>query len=119
MFGTNMDTGVTYSFAVPAIPKNFNDGVTDLNERGFYVRAEQDLTKWGIAGFRFDTYTTDSDVKNNGRDTYTLMAGLRFSKYLRLINEGSFAIDNIHDRNASAPSKQIYGYTAWMQGSFY
>lgn len=119
LFGTNMDTGVTYSFAVPAVPKNFNDGVTDLNERGFYVRAEQELTKWGIAGFRFDTYTTNSDIKNNGRDTYTLMAGLRFSKYLRLINEASFAIDNIHPDNTPAPSKQIYGWTTWMQGSFY
>jgi hypothetical protein len=90
-----------------------------MNERSFYVRAEQDLTKWGIAGFRFDTYTTNSDVKNNGRDTYTLMAGLRFSKYLRLINEGSIAIDNNHAEASAAPSKHIWGYTAWMQGSFY
>ncbi len=119
MFGSNMDTGVTYGFAVPAIPKNFNDGVTDLNERGFYLRGEQELTKWGIAGFRFDTYTTNSALKNNGRDTYLLMGGLRFSKYLRLINELSYAIDNIHPEGAGAPSKHIYGYTAWMQGSFY
>jgi hypothetical protein len=119
MFGRNMDTGVTYAFAVPAIPNNFTDPVKDLNERGFYVRAEQDLTKWGIAGFRYDTYTTNSDIKNNGRDTYTFMAGLRFSKHLRLINEFSYAIDNIHPEGAAAPSKDIYGYTAWMQGSFY
>jgi hypothetical protein len=119
MFGTNMDTGVTYPFAIPSIPKNFTDDVKDMNERSFYVRAEQDLTKWGIAGFRFDTYTTNSDVKNNGRDTYTLMAGLRFSKYLRLINEGSIAIDNNHAEASAAPSKHIWGYTAWMQGSFY
>ncbi len=119
LFGTNMDTGVIYGFAIPAIPKNFTDGVKDINERAFYVRAEQDLTKWGIAGLRYDTYTTNSNVKNNARDTYTLMAGLRFSKYLRLINEGSFAVDNNHAENAGAPSKHIYGYTAWMQGSFY
>ena len=119
LFGKNMDTGATYGFAIPAIPKNLTDDVKDLNERAFYVRAEQDLTKWGIAGFRYDTYTTNSDVKNNARDTYTLMAGLRFSKHLRLINEGSFAIDNNHAESASAPSKHLYGYTAWMQGSFY
>ncbi|MDB4939072.1 MAG: hypothetical protein JWP87_6044 [Labilithrix sp.] len=119
MFGTNMDTGVTYRFAVPAIPQSFTDGVKDLNERGLYIRAEQELTKWGIAGFRYDTYTTDSSVKNNGIDTYTLMAGLRFSKYLRLINEASYTIDNIHPTGGAAPSKDIYGYTAWMQGSFY
>lgn len=118
-FGTNMDTGVTYPFAVPSIPKNFSDGVTDHNERWFYVRLDQELTKWGIAGFRFDTYTTDSSLENNSRHTYGLMGGLRFSKLLRLINEGTYAVDNIHADGASAPSKHVWGYTAWLQGSFY
>ncbi len=119
MFGTNMDTGVLAAFAVPTIPKNFSDGVRDLNERGFYVRVDQEVTKWGIAGFRYDTYTTDSSIANNGRDTYTFMAGARFSKLLRLINEASYAIDNLHAEGAAAPSKHIFGYTAWLQGSFY
>lgn len=119
MFGTNMDTGVLAAFAVPAIPKNFTDGVKDLNERGLYLRVDQELTKWGIAGFRYDTYTTDSSIANNGRDTYTFMLGARFSKLLRLINEASYAVDNLHPEGAAAPSKHIYGYTAWLQGSFY
>lgn len=119
MFGTNMDTGARYAFAVPQIPVGFTDDVKDLNQRAFYVRAEQELTKWGLAGLRYDTYTTDSSLKNNGIDSYTLMAGVRMSKYLRVITEGSFAIDNIHPDGASAPSRHIYGYTAWMQGSFY
>jgi len=119
MFGTNMDTGVIYPFAKPAVPASFTDGVRDLNERALYLRAEQELTKWGLAGFRYDMYTTDSSLKNNARDTYTFMAGLRFSKHLRLINEFSYAIDNIHPAGAPPPSKDIYGYTAWIQGSFY
>lgn len=119
MFGSNMDTGVNYGFAVPAIPKTFSDGVKDLNERGLYLRVDQEVTKWGIAGFRYDMYTTDSSIANNARDTYTFMAGARFSKLLRLINEVSYAIDNIHAQNAAAPSKHIFGYTAWLQGSFY
>jgi hypothetical protein len=119
MFGTNMDTGVTYGFATPAIPPSFTDGVKDLNERGLYLRGEQELTRWALAGFRYDTYTTDSSVKNNARDTYTLMAGLRFSKLLRLINEASYATDNMHAAGTAAPSRHIYGYTAWVQGSFY
>lgn len=119
MFGTNMDTGVNYAFAVPAIPTQVTDGVKDLHERALYIRGEQELTKWGIAGLRFDTYTTNSAIKNNARDTWTLMAGLRFSKYLRLINEASYAVDNMHPEGAAAPSKHIYGFTSWMQGSFY
>ncbi|HSO33759.1 MAG TPA: hypothetical protein VLT33_14600 [Labilithrix sp.] len=119
LFGTNMDTGVLAAFAVPTIPKNFTDGVKDLNERGFYVRLDQEVTKWGIAGLRYDTYTTDSSIANNARDTYGVMAGARFSKYLRLVNEVSYAIDNLHPEGAAPPSKHIFGYTAWLQGSFY
>ena len=119
MFGSNMDTGVLNGFALPTIPKTFTDGVKDLNERGLSIRLDQELTKWGIAGFRYDMYTTDSSIANNARDTYAFMAGARFSKYLRLINEASYAIDNLHPEGAAAPSKHIFGYTAWLQGSFY
>jgi DMSO/TMAO reductase YedYZ molybdopterin-dependent catalytic subunit len=119
LFGTNMDTGALVPFALPAIPKSFTDDVKDLHERGLYVRVDQDVTKWGIAGFRFDTYTTDSSIANNGRDTYTLMLGGRFSKHLRLVNEASYTVDNLHPEGAAAPSKHVYGYTAWLQGSFF
>jgi hypothetical protein len=118
-FGTNMDTGVFNTFALPTIPTNFADGVKDVNERGFYVRIDQELTKWGIAGFRFDTYTTNSAIKNNARDTYAFMAGANFSKYLRLINEISYTFDNLHPEPAPAPSKHIFGFTSWLQGRFY
>jgi hypothetical protein len=119
LFAQNMDTGVRYPFAVPTIPTNLSDDVKDLNQRGLYLRAEQDITEWALAGFRYDTYTTASAIENNARDTYTLMAGANFTKYLRLINELSYAVDNIHPEAAVAPSKEIYGYTVWMQGRFY
>jgi len=119
LLAQNMDTGVNYRFALPAIPAVLTDDVRNLNERGAYVRVEQELTKWGIAGFRFDTYTTDTSIANNGRDTYTFMLGARFSKLLRLVNEASYTIDNIHPLGAAAPSRHIFGYTAWLQGSFY
>jgi hypothetical protein len=115
----NMDTGVRYAFAVPAIPSTLTDRVKDLDERGLYIRAEQDLTPWALAGFRYDMYTTDSAIKNNARDTFTGMVGANFTRNLRLINELSYAVDNIHPEGAAAPSKQIYGYTAWLQGSFF
>ncbi|MBX3193292.1 MAG: hypothetical protein KF819_40290 [Labilithrix sp.] len=119
MWGTNMDTGVNYAFSRPAIPANFTDDVTDLHQRGFYLRAEQELTRWAIAGFRFDQYSTDTSIDNNARNTYTFMAGARFSKLLRLINEASYAVDNMHAAGTTAPSIHVFGYTAWLQGSFY
>jgi hypothetical protein len=119
MFGRNMDTGVVYPFGVPAIPAAFTDDVAGLGERALYLRAEQELTRWGIAGFRFDTYTTDVSQANDARDTYTFMLGARFSKHLRLMNELSYAIDNMHLKGDVAPSKAVLQYSAWLQGSFY
>lgn len=119
MFGKNMDVGVRYNFAVPAIPNDVAADVIDLHERGLYARVEQDVTQWALAGFRFDTYTPDSAVENNARDTYTFMAGAKSHKLLRLINEASWIIDNVHVGTGSPPSKHIFQYTMWLQGSFY
>ncbi len=118
-FMQNMDTGVNYAFAVPAIPANITDDVTNKNERALYLRAEQDITRWALAGFRYDMYTTDSSIANNARDTYTLLAGARFSKLLRLMHEWSWSVDNIHATNAPAPSKHIFEFSVWLQGSIY
>lgn len=119
LFGKNMDTGVVYAFALPPIPPTFNDDVAGFGERGLYLRAEQDITRWGIAGFRFDTYTPNERISNNARDTYTFMLGARFTKNLRLINELSWVIDNVHAMDSEAPSQHLLQYTAWLQGSFY
>lgn len=119
LFAQNMDTGVRYGIGLPAIPTPFGSDVTNLNERGLYLRAEQDITKWALAGFRYDMYTTDAGIANNARDTYTLMAGAKFDKLLRLVNEATWIVDNIHASGAAAPSKHVFQYTAWLQGSFY
>jgi hypothetical protein len=119
LYGSNMDTGVVYAFAVPAIPVRLTDDVRALGERAAYLRVEQDLTRGGIAGVRYDTYTTDTTLENNARDTYTFMLGARFHKHLRLVNEVAYAIDNIHPDGGAAPSQHLLSYTAWLQGSFY
>lgn len=119
MVGENMDTAVRYAYARPAIPADSHDDVTDLKERGFYLRGEQDFGEHLFAGYRFDTYTPDTSLKNNARDTHTLMLGTKFTKLLRIINEGSYAIDNVHGSSGQAPSKHIFQYSLWMQGSFY
>jgi hypothetical protein len=119
LFGKNMDTGVVYSFALPPIPFAFNDDVLGFGERGLYLRAEQEITRWAIAGFRYDTYTTNQAISNNARDAYTFMLGARFTKNLRLINELTYSVDNMHAKTDEAPSKHLLQYTAWLQASFY
>jgi len=118
-FGMNMDTGVRYAFALPAIPKNFTDDVTNLHERGLYVRAEQDFGENFFAGYRFDTYTPNDQLATNARDTHTVMTGLRFTKHLRIVNELAAIIDNVHPAGSSPAGKHIYQESLWMQASFY
>jgi hypothetical protein len=118
-FGQNMDTGVRYPFGLPAIPLNVTDPVINLQERGVYIRLEQDFGDHVFGGFRFDMYTPDIAIKNNARDTYTLMGGVKFTKLLRFVNEFSYIIDNAHVPSALPPSKHIFQYSFWMQGSFY
>jgi len=58
-------------------------------------------------------------VKNNARDIYTVMGGVTFTKLFRIMNEASYMIDNMHAANAAPPSKHIFQYSLWVQGSFY
>lgn len=118
-FTQNMDTGINYPFALPAIPTRLSDDVKNIHQRSFYLRVEQDVTRWAITGFRYESYTADTSIKNNARDIYTFMAGARFSKLLRFMNEVSWAIDNVHPERGVAPSQHIFQYTGWLQGSIY
>lgn len=114
----NMDLGQIYPWAVPAIPATFTDDVRDLLGRAIYARIEQDFTKWFLAGYRFDTYTPDTAIKNNARDTHSLVTVVRFSKNLRWMNEAGWAIDNIHALGTPPPSKGSITLSSVLQASF-
>jgi len=114
----NLDRGTKYSFALPSIPSDIKADVSDHNERGFFVRVEQDITEWVTLGLRYDMYTPDSDQKNNARDTYSFVAATHFSKGVQLMLEFDHAIDNAHKSGAAAPSKQIETASAVLQARF-
>lgn len=114
----NMDTGVIYGFAVPRIPTRLSDDVGNLDERAFYVRVEQDLSPWLLTGYRFDTYSPDTAVKNNARDTHAFIAVVKFSPNLRWMNELNWAIDNVHAPNLAPPSKHIVSFSTVLQAMF-
>lgn len=114
----NMDTGVIYSFAVPRIPTTLTDDVGNLDERAIYVRFEQDLSPWLMAGYRFDTYSPDTAVENNARDTHAFLAMVKFSPHLRWMNELNWAIDNVHAPNNLPPSKHIVAFSTVLQAMF-
>lgn len=114
----NMDTGVNYAFAVPRIPVNISDDVGSIEGRALYLRAEQDLSPWLMAGYRYDMYTPDTAIKNNARDTHAFLAVVRFSQNLRWMNELAWAIDNVHAAGAAPPSKHIVSYSSVLQAGF-
>jgi hypothetical protein len=114
----NMDAGVIYPFAVPAIPATFTDDVTDLDERAFYVRFEQDLKRLFTIGYRYDMYTPDVAIKNNARDTHAFLAVWKISPNLRFMNELGWAIDNVHRLNTPPPSKHMVYFSSVLQAMF-
>lgn len=116
--GTNMDRGLQYGFAVPVVPPGFFGDVRDLHQRLANLRVEQELGRRVTAGARYDSYTPDSSIKNNGRDQYSILAALHLGPHLRLMSEATYAIDNAHARGATAPSKHSVVFSEVLQAMF-
>jgi hypothetical protein len=114
----NMDTGVNYPFAVPAIQQSINDEVINLDERSLVIRFEQELSRWLLAGYRYDFYSTDTSIKNNARDTHAMLLVARFTHNLRWMNELDYAIDNMHRTGQDAPARHILSFSSVLQASF-
>ncbi len=117
-FGENMDTGLRYPTGVPVIPAAFGADVAGRSQRAFYIRVEQELGRWLLAGYRYDVYVPDTALKNNGRDTHSFLAGARFSHNLRLMNELFYAIDNVHPAGTLPPSATVFGFSSVLQAQF-
>ncbi len=115
----NLDRGVRYGFALPPIPVDVVNGVLqDHDERGLMLRFEQDLTHWVTLGARYDFYSPDTAQKNDGRDTYSFVAVVHFTKGLQWMFEFDYAIDNVHVPNAPPPSKYITTFSNVLQARF-
>jgi hypothetical protein len=114
----NMDTGLHYGFAVPKIPAALHDDVSNQDERMLVLRAEQELTRWALLGYRYDFYTPDSSIKNNARDTHAFVIVARLGPNLRFMNELDYAIDNVHPTGSDAAAKHILAFSSVLQGSF-
>ncbi len=115
----NLDRGTKYAFALPPIPLDVVNGfLQDRDERGVMLRIEQDLTRWVTLGARYDFYSPDTAQKNDGRDTYSFVAAIHFTRGLQWMIEFDHAIDNVHVPNTPAPSKQIETFSSVLQARF-
>jgi hypothetical protein len=114
-----MDRGVLYGAAtLPAIPTPISSDVQSLHERSTWIRVEQDFSHWATLGLRYDFYTPDSAIKNDGRDTYGVVGVLHVSRGLQLMAEYDYAIDNVHAAGAVAPSRHINAGSGVLQARF-
>jgi hypothetical protein len=98
---TDMDRGVTYPFALPAMPSDLSMDVASKQELGWVVRVEQDAGRWLTVGARYDLYTPDTSLANDSRRAAAGVLVVHFTRSLQLMMEYDAAIDRIHA--ASSP----------------
>ncbi len=75
--GSNMDRGVLAPGNLPAFPIDLTQSVTDRVEVGALVRIDQDLGRFFTVGARYDYYTPDVNLVNDGRHTLGAVLALR------------------------------------------
>gem|GEM_PF-1162890 len=117
--GSNMDRGIYYAFALPTMPANVvNGSVIDHDELGWFVRAEQDITRWATLALRYDYYSPDTAQGTNGRDTYAVAGVAHLTKGLQLELEYDHIIDNVHAPGTPAADKHGDMLSTVLQARF-
>jgi hypothetical protein len=117
-YAQNLDRGVHYAFALPAIPANISAPVTNLYERSVWIRVEQDLTHWVTLGARWDQYSPDTSQSNDARDTLGFVGAFHFNQWLQAMLEYDHAWDHVHAAGTAAPDGQIDVGSAVLQARF-
>ena len=117
-FAQNLDRGVHYAFALPAIPASINAPVVSLNERNVWVRLEQDVTHWATLGVRWDEYSPDTSQSGNARDTVGFVTAVHFTPWLQAMLEYDHAIDHVHALGKPQTDQQIEIGSGVLQARF-
>jgi hypothetical protein len=116
--GQNMDRGTKYAanIALPGLPADIvNGSVISRDELGYWVRVEQDVTRWATLAFRYDYYSPDSAQGTNGRDTEGVVGVAHFTKQLQLMLEYDHYTDTVHQ----APTNGVFFAIPYRQGNFF
>jgi hypothetical protein len=103
---TNMDRGVSYPFALPDFPATLGAPVTDKRELAGVVRVEEDMGKWLTLGVRYDYYSPDLALDDNGRHGFAAVGAVHFTKALQAMLEYGVALDHTH-ASTTSPTRQV------------
>ncbi len=103
----NMDRGLFVADPV-------STGV-DMRELGYYVGFVQEIGRYGVVGFRFDTYDPNSDAFDSRRartfpydqsiTTYAPLVGITFPDRARLVFEYDFIQNALARDSAGVPTR--------------
>ena len=119
--GQNMDRGTSYSAAIalPTPPQDIiNGSVVSKDELGYWVRIEQDVTRWSTLAARYDYYSPDSAQGTNGRDTFAFVGVAHFTRQLQLMLEYNHFTDNVHLPGDPIPYRQGNMFSGVFQVRF-
>jgi hypothetical protein len=105
--GQNMDRGIYYgALALPGLPSDIvNGSVVNRNEIGGFIRVEQDFTRWATLGVRYDYYSPDTSISDDGRHTIGVVGVAHFTRQLQLMVEYDHIIDNVRPSGSPEPNK--------------
>ena len=125
VYGTNMDRGVLDPGNLPVIPADLSQSVVDRDELGAMVRVDQELGPFVLIGARYDYYSPDMSLSNDGRHTIGGVVAIRPfrpSKWLemhpsiQLDFEYDHAFDTIRPSGPQGATKEIDTLSFVLQG---
>jgi hypothetical protein len=127
VYGTNMDRGVLSPGNLPVMPADITQDVQNRDELGALIRVDQEFGRWVSLGARYDWYSPDVNVSNDGRHTIGVVAALRLLRDVQMWSdrivprvqvmlEYDHAIDTIRPSGPQGQTKEIEMLSLVLQG---
>lgn len=127
VYGTNMDRGVLNPGDLPVMPADLTQDVTNRDELGALVRVDQEFGRWISLGARYDYYSPDVNLSNDGRHTIGVVGTVRLLRDVQVWNERivprvqvnveyDHAIDTIRASGPQGATKEIDTLSFVLQG---
>jgi hypothetical protein len=127
VYGTNMDRGVLNPGNLPVMPIDITQDVVNLDELGALVRVEQEFGRWVSLGARYDYYSPNVNLSDNGRHTIGVVGALRLLRDVHVLEdrivprlqvnlEYDHAIDTIRPSGPQGATKLIDTLSLVLQG---
>jgi hypothetical protein len=127
VYGTNMDRGVLDAGNLPVMPADLAQDVQNRDELGALIRVDQEFGRWVSLGARYDYYSPDVNVSNDGRHTIGVVGSLRLLRDVQMWNdrivprvqinlEYDRAIDTIRASGPQGATREIDTLSLVLQG---